>query len=219
MSITAALYSASSGLGVAGRAAQVISNNVANALTPGYGARQIVRTSGQIGGVQITTISRRETLSLVTDRRISEAAMGGAQARQSAMASISRTVGSADDSFSLTGRFAALSARLIEAQSRPDSDVRLGNLQAALGDLVGHINAIGEAVQSERRAADSAIATGVETLNTTLEKVHDLNIRISAGTRSDQDINALLDQRRVAIDRIADLIPIREIPGTTEAFL
>ena len=212
MSITAAMNSAASGLSAAGRAAQVVSDNVANALTPGYAARQITRSAGSLGGVEITSIGRRETQSLITDRRISEAALAGAQTHLSALNTVARAVGSADDTGSLAGRFADLSARLIEAQSRPDSEVRLGNLKAAFSDLVGHINSVGHAVQDQRLVADTAISNGVDSVNTTLQQVHDLNTKIVASGGQGRDTNALLDQRRIAVDRLAELIPIRTIP-------
>jgi len=46
MSITSALSNALSGLTVASRGAQVVSSNVANALTDGYGVRELSLTPG-----------------------------------------------------------------------------------------------------------------------------------------------------------------------------
>ena len=50
MSISSALSNAASGLSASARAVQVVSSNVANALTEGYATRQIELTSSSLGG-------------------------------------------------------------------------------------------------------------------------------------------------------------------------
>ena len=148
---------------------------------------------------------------MITDRRISEAALAEASTRHTALEAVARAVGFADETGSLAGRFSDLSARLIEAQSRPDSEVRLGNVHAALGDLVRHINSIGQAVQDQRLFADKSISDGVDKINETLQQVHELNVKIVSNGGIGRDVNALLDQRRIAVDRLANSIPIRTI--------
>jgi len=51
MSITTALNNAASGLNASARAVQVVSSNVANALTEGYAARQLELSASTLGGV------------------------------------------------------------------------------------------------------------------------------------------------------------------------
>ena len=73
MGISSAIASATSGLFTTARSAQTVSDNIANALTPGYAPREVMLESGRFGGVKISAIARRETLSLITDRRMAEA--------------------------------------------------------------------------------------------------------------------------------------------------
>ncbi|MCB1388168.1 MAG: flagellar hook-associated protein FlgK, partial [Rhodobacteraceae bacterium] len=50
MGITSALNNANSGLAASARAVQVVSANIANALTPGYAARRLDLSAAVLGG-------------------------------------------------------------------------------------------------------------------------------------------------------------------------
>ena len=60
MSISGSLSSALSGLTAASRAAEVVSNNVANAQTEGYGKREIELSSRILGGAGAVRPDRAE---------------------------------------------------------------------------------------------------------------------------------------------------------------
>ena len=79
MSITSALNSATSGLSVTARLADTISNNVANALTEGYGRRTTEVTSLTLGGygagARVTATTRAESAFLTATRRTTDAAL------------------------------------------------------------------------------------------------------------------------------------------------
>ena len=68
MSISGTLSSALSGLTAASKAAEIVSSNIANATTPGYGRRTLQTTSRVVGtsgqGVLITGVSREVNLPL-----------------------------------------------------------------------------------------------------------------------------------------------------------
>ena len=72
MSISNALGSALSGLSASARAASVVSSNVANANTDGYGVRRLAVTSmtyGTYGGVRVVGITRDSDPVLTGQRR------------------------------------------------------------------------------------------------------------------------------------------------------
>ncbi|HEX9856935.1 MAG TPA: flagellar basal body protein, partial [Paracoccaceae bacterium] len=74
MSISATLASALSGLTAASRAAELVSSNVANALTEGYARRELsLGARGLAGGgqgVQIIGVTRTVDQALLSDRRV-----------------------------------------------------------------------------------------------------------------------------------------------------
>ena len=110
MTISSALSNALSGLRAAGRGAEVVSANISNALTPGYGRRVLglaSSTIGDAGGVRITGITRIVDASLTNDRRLAEAERINAQGTASFLDRIERLLGTPDNPASLSARFSA----------------------------------------------------------------------------------------------------------------
>ncbi len=211
MSISAALSSAVSGLSATGRAAQTASQNVANALTPGYGVREVRLSSDRTGGVRVDAVDRRTDIALLTDRRAADASSAGAGTRLSALEKVADAVGRADSATSIAARLGDLNARFLDAASRPDSDIRLEAAVRAADEVVGAFNAAGAAIQDQRLAADGAIGDAVAALNRGLARIDELNDQIAKATATGTDANSLIDMRHKAIDEIADTVPLRQI--------
>ena len=80
MSISGALANALSGLNAASRSASIVSDNLANALTDGFGRREIElssRSNGAGGGVEIAAITRIMDRTVLTDHRAASADLAG----------------------------------------------------------------------------------------------------------------------------------------------
>ena len=217
MSISIALSSALSGLTATGRASEVISSNVANALTEGYGRREIslsarvVGTAGQ--GVRVNGIIRHSNRVLLNDRRVADASTGDKTTRETFFKRLESTLGLPNSASSLSGRIATFDQALIAASSRPDSEAQLATVAEAARQLVGVITSTANDVQDMRSRADKSIAAQVDLLNETLEKVSELNTQIRANTGAGRDPSALIDQRQQLIDQISAIVPVREIEG------
>jgi len=129
MSITATLANARSGLAVAARAAEVVSSNVANALTEGYARREVEVTAKRVGtagqGAQVAAVRRDTDPRLIADRRAAAAAAGDRALRAGALGRIEAAVGAPGSEGALTDRIAGFERALIEAASRPESPARL----------------------------------------------------------------------------------------------
>ena len=76
MSIAGSLSSALSGLTAASKAAEIVSSNIANAMTEGYGRRELQTTALTLGstgqGVRVVGVYRNIDAALVGDRRRAE---------------------------------------------------------------------------------------------------------------------------------------------------
>jgi flagellar hook-associated protein 1 FlgK len=212
MSMSIALANALSGLGAVGRSAQSVSNNIANALTHGYGRREISLTSANLGGVRVVGELRIVNAVVLSDRRLADAEIGSLGVSLGFMGRLQGLLGDAGSPSSLPGRIATLEGRLIEAASRPDSTTRLQSVAEGAANLARTFNLAGEGIQAARQDADKSIATQVETLKTTLEQIGSLNTLIGRQTPETAETNALKDQRQQLIDRISDIVPIRELP-------
>jgi flagellar hook-associated protein 1 FlgK len=216
MSITSALSHALSGLNAAARSGEVISTNIANAMTDGFARREVELSSVNLGGygagVRIVGTTRVVNVTALADRRIADADHAAADTRAGALARIEDVVGTDGGRDSIPGRIAALDEALISAASRPDSTTRLGLVLSAASDLATGLKSATDTVQQVRADADASIARDVGTLNETLVRIRDLNTEITATRAEGRDANALFDQRQALVDRLAEIVPLREVP-------
>ncbi|MDG1128548.1 MAG: flagellar hook-associated protein FlgK [Paracoccaceae bacterium] len=213
MSIAGALSNALSGLTAASRSAEVVASNIANAATEGYATRSLVTSSrqGTTGGVRIDGIARASDPALLADRRLATAEQTREGGMATAMHRVEALFGTPLDPGSLTARVTAFETALIEASSRPDLAERLDRAVNMADGLAGKFREISAGLQQIRTAADGDIARQVTTLNTDLERVAELNKRITALASKDVGVAPLLDERQVVIDRISLVVPVIEV--------
>ena len=126
MSITGSIANALSGLNATSRRAEIVSANIANANTPGYGVRKLdvsaATVAGRGSGVRIDGVSRLVDNGIVQDRRLADASLGDSTTRSAFFARVEKSIGIPGTAGSLSGRVADLEASLISAASRPDSE-------------------------------------------------------------------------------------------------
>lgn len=212
MSISGVLSNALSGLTAASRAAEIVASNISNATTEGYGTRSLSLSSRMTGGVAIDGINRAVNQSLLADRRMAESEFGHTNDLSRALEGIEDLFGNPLDAGSLSALTTAFERSLIEASSRPDSNARLSHAVQTAQMVATKIRQISQGVQSMRTAADRSIARQVEQLNTDLEEVRVLNTRIVSFGAQGTDTASLLDVRQSLIDRIAAIVPVKEVP-------
>lgn len=215
MGITSALNNAVSGLNASARMAEVVSSNLSNALTEGYGRRGVSLSSAQVGavggGVRVDGITRFVDAGLLADRQLSDAARSGNQRQADMLNRLQQALGTPDDPAALSGRLAAFEQALITASSDPASETRLANVVSRLEDVVATLNGNTRAIQSLRVEADTAIARDIDVLNDALLQVDALNKDIVRLGASGNDPSALLDARQRAVDQIAEIVPVRTL--------
>lgn len=215
MSITGAMNAAISGMRAAARGSEIVSNNIANALTPSYGQRSLDLSAlsyGATGGVQIDGIKRQMNEGIAADRRLADASQQNAQAAVSFFHQLEDAAGLAGDENGLSGRLAAFEESLIAAASRPDTTERLANSVASAQWLASGIGDAARNIQDMRTRADSQIAHEVATLNKALEQIEQLNIQITSTQSRSGSSPALLDQRQAILDTIGTIVPINVVP-------
>ncbi len=213
MSISGTLSNAYSGLVAASRSAQVVSQNVSNALTDGFGRREIqlsaAALNGRGAGVRVSGVARNVDQVSLSDRRMSEAALADSTVSADALSEIEKAIGLPGENGSLSDLVARFESALAQAGSRPDSQVRLQSVFDVASDLGAHLNDISATTQDLRMQADAKIANDVETLNTALGNIQKLNRDIRLQLGAGHDVNGLVDQRQVLVDQIAPIIPIK----------
>lgn len=213
MTISGALNNAVMGLRAASRGAELISTNISNALTPGYARRELLLSSnGPLGGVQIDGVVRIADQSIAADRRNAEAAFSNADAQTNFYSRLEGLLGTPDEAGSLSARLADFESGLISAASRPDAPERLSSSVADAAGLVQSIRAASDGIQDARAQADRSIKAQVDTLNSTLVNLEELNSLITRTQVQGGNVSSLMDQRQQLVDQVAVIVPVREIP-------
>lgn len=216
MSIANALNNAISGLTAVSRGSEVVSSNLANALTPGYARRELDLSprvlAGNGGGVHVDGVSRIISSTVLADFRLSNAALGKSSVTYEFYSRIEAAIGQPQDSGSLSAMMSDVGAALISASSRPDSEVRLRAVFESAQQLAQKIGSISTAIQDSRTAADRQINRQVDALNMDLNEVARLNRQIIVEQANNRDSSSLEDARRAVVDRISSVVPVREVP-------
>jgi len=212
MSISSALSNALSGLTVTSRAADVVSSNIANAMTEGYGVRELSVNARIIGnggaGAWVSGIVRLEDAVLIGHRRRTEADLAFASTQGQHLTRLEALIGTPDQPGSLAARSAAFEAALTFAASGPQDQTRLAGAVGAAADLATTINTIASGIQAQRLQADGAIGRAVGQINGTLSELAALNMRIRQDAGGGRDVSALLDAQARLVNDIAPLIPL-----------
>lgn len=215
MSISQALSNATSGLGAASRQAGVISQNIANALTPGYARREASlaeRTvAGQGAGVRVAGVDRAATPALTSERRIADGAASRDEARLAAADRISALLGGPEDANALFARLAAFDGALRDLANQPANAAAQLTAAGNARQLATGVNDIARALQSIRQDADRSIATTVDAVNASLKQIEKLNLEIEKAVVSGRDASALFDERDRQLDIVNRAVPARSL--------
>ncbi|MEP4035094.1 flagellar hook-associated protein FlgK [Pseudophaeobacter sp.] len=212
MSITSALNSAMTGLTANARLSQVTSENLANALTPGYSSQKLnLSTSQYAAGVRIGDVERNVDPALQATTRKAEAEYAKVGVYSDFYARMSGYVGTVDDSTSISAQISNFDAALVEATSRPDSTERLHDLSVKAGLIVQSITDAAEGLNKQREAAESSIDVQVNQLNDQLKELEKLNARIVVSKAAGSSTTAMEDQRDKLIDSVNQSIPVNVV--------
>ena len=214
MNLSTALNSALSGLVANGRASSNVSDNLANALTPGYARRSLELASrGEPGlGVRVVGVVRNVDPAVLSSRRAADADAARAQVRADFYNRVTAVTGIPSDPDSISARMSAFENGLIAAASNPDSAQRLDESVLRAKDLADLLNTATDAVQARRTHADSEIGNLVDELNLALKDIEALNEKITAVQAGGRSSASLEDQRQTLVDRINQVVPVRVIP-------
>ncbi|QIE40919.1 flagellar hook-associated protein FlgK [Rhodobacteraceae bacterium SC52] len=212
MSITGAMNTALSGLAAASRGAATVSNNLANAMTDGYARRELELTARSgTGGVLVSGEVRIMDQTVLTDRRSAVGAVSQGRVQVDFLSSIEDAIGEPGSPLSLSDLVTDVESSFVAAAAQPESGAILEQAVSRLGQLASRIGDVGAAIQTERGRADAAIGEAVSQLNSDFARLEDLNEDIRRAILRGENGGGLLDERQLLIDRISELVPVREV--------
>lgn len=216
MTLSSVLLSGLSGLRAAQTSMSILSNNIANANTPGYVRTELTlapRTElGAGGGVVVTGVRRAADQFLATASYIAQAAQGSAAARADILARAQANFG---DPASDTTMFASLDdfwAALTEISVDPSSALRRGDAVSALQTTYNEIQRIGGSLQDLIAEADQRIADAVENAQSLIDRIAALNHEIQLNQRTGADASGAQNAQSALIDELSSLMDVRVTP-------
>lgn len=223
MSMSSALSNALTGLNAASRSAELISNNVANALTPGYSKRSLELTAvtidGRGAGVAVSGVRLERDLVTIAARRRNDAEAGGTNVRANTLNLLTQALGTPDQPGALATRAADLETAMIAASNDPASPAALSNLASRSQQYGSAISQISTETKRVRMEADAQISRQVGEVNNSLKSIEFLNREIKMRTTIGGDTAALVAERQQLIDRVSSILPIKtaQRPGNEVA--
>lgn len=213
MSISSALSNALSGLTASSRAADVVSSNIANSMTEGYGTRSLDTASRLVGnngsGVRVVGITRQENTILLGQRRLASADLGASQTSADFTARLEAMFGPPDAPGSLSARMADFEGKLVSAANNPWNSTQLTSAVEGAQAVATTLNQLSQDIQNERQRADTDIGLSVKQINAALEGLEELNKRILSAGPQGGEIASLMDAQGQLMEQIAPLIPLQ----------
>jgi flagellar hook-associated protein 1 FlgK len=219
VSLGSALSIASGGLANINAQFQLISQNVANAATPGYAveiATQQAITADGVGiGVHVGPAVLQIDKALQTSVIQQNAVVSGSQTTETALQAIDSvlgTPGSGNDLGSLLGNLKSGFSTLL---TDPSNQTQQSAVVSSAATLARGINTISAAYSAQREAAQTGIESAVSTLNATLKTIGALSDQIITLKPTSQGTADLENQRNAAVQTLSPLLNIKttELPN------
>ena len=212
MSLSQALSSALAGVNTTQKSLSVIAGNVANANTPGYVEEQTsqaaLATSGQPGaGVHVTGINR--DLNTLLQGQLWTETSGSSYADTSAQIyqQLQQIYGTPGSSTSFDGIYNNFTTAMQGLASNPASTSQQSAVLSAAQALTQSLNSMTSTIQQLRTQTEQGISTGVQTANTALAQIAQINQQLEAAG-ADSASASLEDQRDQAITQLAQLMNV-----------
>ena len=215
MSLDSALSIASGGLANINAQFALISQNVANAATPGYATELSTQEAMTADGVGVGVRTGPATLqidqALQTSLTQQNALVSNASTTQTALQAIDSvlgTPGSGNDLGSLLGNLADSFSTLL---TDPGSQTQQSAVVTSAATLAEGINTLSNAYTAQRQAAQNNIGSALTTLNSTLADIGQISNQIIALKPTNQTTADLENQRNAAVQTLSQLLGIKTI--------
>lgn len=215
MSLIGALSIANGSLANINRQFAVLSQNVANANTPGYVAETATQRSVTADGVGLGVLTGPATRNIDTALQerllVQNAAVSNLQTQQSALSAIDAVQGTPGDGSDLASLLGDLQNQFSTLLNAPGSEPQQDQVVASATTLARGINALSDAYTAQRQSAQGDLVSAVGTLNTTLQTIGQLSdqiIALKAGGRSTADLE---NQRDAAVQTLSQLVQVKTL--------
>jgi flagellar hook-associated protein FlgK len=200
---------------------EMIGHNLANQNTPGY-SRQVAllqTTNPTTGprllplgtGVVVGNIFSVRNESLLSRIRIEAANAGRYDTEASMLSQLEAILGDLTDS-SLSDKMQAVFDSADEAATKPEDQVLRQNLLSSISELALGFRLRDEGIESQMRTSVLQAQSLVTDVNSKLQRVAELNTKITSQVALGVTPGDLLDQRSVLLESLADTLGAQSYP-------
>ncbi len=215
MGLDSALSIASGGLANINAQFALISQNVANAATPGYATEvstQLALDADGVGiGVHTGSARLQIDQALQTSVIQQNALVSGAQTTQTALQTIDSVLGTPGSGNDLGSLLGSLRNGFSTLLTDPGSQTQQNAVVASAATLAQGINTISAAYSTQRQAAQDGVGSAIGTLNATLATIGELSNQIIALKPTVQGTADLENQRNAAVQGLSQLLDVRTV--------
>ena len=218
MGLSQALSAALAGVNVTQQGLSVIAGNVANANTPGYVEESLQQVeSATVGqpGVSVDTDGINRDLNTLLQNQLWTETSGDSYADTSAQIyqQLEQIYGTPGTSSSFSGIYNNFTSALQNLSSNPASSSAQTAVIGAAQQFAQNLNSMTTTIQQLRTQAEQGIASSVQTANTALQQIAEINQQLEAAP-SDGATATLEDQRDEDITQLSQLMNVNVVSGS-----
>ncbi|MDX1974758.1 MAG: flagellar hook-associated protein FlgK [Rickettsiales bacterium] len=225
MGLSVALNTALSGLNINQQALSVLSQNIANANTPGY-SRQVLELNavyldGDGAGVSIEAVNRKANEYLNKAIVSQSAAVGAADTLKDYFNRIQFLIGKPGSSNDVSAYATRFFNSLQTLSTMPEDPTQQSAVVNAGSGLATQVSNLAENLQDLRLQADQDINTTISSINEILSSLHTLNGQISSNKLLGNSTAGLEDERDQVLNQLGQYINVQTFTkanGQTNVF-
>jgi flagellar hook-associated protein 1 len=221
MSLSAAFNVISSSFAVNSAQTAVVSNNIANANTPGY-SREIANVvTNSYGGADVASINREANAALLEQVSSSTSQAATQQAISDGLSTLAQTVDDSSSASSTSGAdqngaspsamLANLQSALATYEDSPASSSAAEAAVSAASDLASSLNSGSATVAQVREQADQNMATSVSTINSLLSQFTATNNAVVTGLQTGANVASAEDTRDSIVTQLSQQIGVSTV--------
>src|SRR5579863_9520929 len=219
MSLSQALSTALAGVNVTQQSLSVIAGNVANADTPGYVTESATQSetvvAGQAGaGVDTTGINRDLNTLLQSQLRTETSGDSYATTTSQLYQQLQQIYGTPGSSTSFDAIYNNFTNALQSLATTPSSTSDQSAVVGAAQELAQNLNSMTTSIQQLRTEAEQGIANGVQTANTALQQIAQINLQLQGANPADGSTATLEDQRDQDVTQLSQLMNVTVSQGS-----
>ncbi len=219
MGLSQALSAALAGVNATQQSLSVIAGNVANADTPGYVTESVsqneVATVGQ-NGISVDTTGINRDLNTLLQSQLWTETSGDSYADTTSQLyqQLQQIYGTPGTSTSVDAIYNNFTTALQSLATNPSSTSDQSAVVSAAQELAQNLNSMTTSIQQLRTESEQGIANGVQTANTALQQIAQINQQLEGSSTSSGSSATLEDQRDQDITQLSQLMNVNVIQGS-----